>query len=153
MLRNERYRGLVVWNRTHKLRSPETGQKVVRRRAQHEHVRAEHPNLRIISEELWNKVQARIRQINEHGGFRRLGGMNRTAQSRTYIFSGKLQYGCGANMVIGGGTGHTRSTSAQARVIGAFAQTSFTYAVTGWKNSYWMLLQLIFVGRNCWSMP
>ncbi|MGA2631739.1 MAG: recombinase family protein [Terriglobia bacterium] len=105
MLRNERYRGVVVWNRTHKVRNPETGREVMRRRPEPEHVRAEHPNLRIISEELWNEVEAHIRGINEHGGFQRLGGMNRTAQSRTYIFSGKLQCECGANMVIGGGGG------------------------------------------------
>jgi len=103
MLRNERYRGVVLWNRTYKMRDPESGQKISKRRQKKEHVRCDQPELRIVSEELWNKVQARIRQINENGNYRRLGGMNRTAQSRTYIFSGKLQCECGANMVIGAG--------------------------------------------------
>jgi site-specific DNA recombinase len=118
MLRNERYRGLVVWNRTHKVRNPETGRKVTRRRLEPEHVRSEHPELRIVTEELWTEVQARIREINEHGNYRRLGGMNRTAQSRTYIFSGKLQCECGANMVIGGSGARVRYVCPSARYRG-----------------------------------
>jgi len=119
MLRNERYRGTVVWNRTCAVRNPETGRNVTRRRPEPEHVRAEHPELRIVPEELWNKVQARIREINENGNYRRLGGMNRTAQSRTYIFSGKLQCECGANMVIGGGSqAHVKYVCPSARYRG-----------------------------------
>ncbi len=48
------------------------------------------PELRIISDELWNRVQ----EVNQRGRDKyyasRLGGMNRTETSRTYLFSGTM---------------------------------------------------------------
>jgi site-specific DNA recombinase len=104
MLRNERYRGVVVWNRTMNTRSPE-GKPGVRRRPQADHVRKEHPELRIVPEELWRDVQARI-VFNARFGPQRLGGYNRTANSKRYLFSGKLKCGtCGTNLVVIDGQG------------------------------------------------
>ncbi len=53
MLRNERYRGVFVWNRTRKERNPETGRKISRPRPESEWMRVEVPDWRIVSEELW----------------------------------------------------------------------------------------------------
>jgi site-specific DNA recombinase len=64
------------------------------------------PKWRIVSEELWNAVQERIVVVSERFGNRRYGGMNRTEQSRRYLFSGLLICGiCKSRMVIGSGRG------------------------------------------------
>ena len=106
MLRNERYRGVQVWNRTEKQRNPETGRKISRERPPSELVRVEVPEWRIISEQLWSAAHAQIRTINEKMGRSRCGGLNRTESSRQYLFSGLLVCGeCGSRMVIISGRG------------------------------------------------
>jgi len=79
-----------VWNRTVKTRNPETGRKVSKARPKDEWERIDVPKLRIVPEELWNGVQARIAHVNGTQGAARLGGMNRTVASRAYLFSGLL---------------------------------------------------------------
>jgi site-specific DNA recombinase len=106
MLRNELYRGVRVWNRTVKTRNPETGRKVSKPRPKDEWERVDVPKLRIVSEELWAAVHARIAHVNGKLGAARLGGMNRTAASRSYLFSGLLVCGeCRSRMVIISGRG------------------------------------------------
>ena len=106
MLRNERYRGVQVWNRTEKTRNPETGRKVSKARPKEEWTRVEVPEWRIVPESLWNAVQARIAQAGQKFGAARLGGMNRTERSRSYLFSGLLVCGvCRSRMVIISGQG------------------------------------------------
>jgi site-specific DNA recombinase len=106
MLRNERYRGVQVWNRTEKQRHPETGKKISRERPASERLRVEVPAWRIVSEELWNAAHAQIRAVNEKMGRSRSGGLNRTESSRQYLFSGLLVCGeCGSRMVIVSGRG------------------------------------------------
>jgi site-specific DNA recombinase len=106
MLRNELYRGVRVWNRTVKARNPETGRKVSKGRPKEEWKRVEVPKLRVISEELWNAVRARIELVNGKLGAVHLGGMNRTVGSRSYLFSGLLVCGeCASRLVIISGRG------------------------------------------------
>ncbi len=106
MLRNERYRGVFVWNRTRKERNPETGRKTSRPRPMSEWMRVEVPKWRIVSDELWDGVQSQIEFVNERFGKRRIGGFSRTEQSKKYLFSGFLKCGlCGANMTIVSGNG------------------------------------------------
>jgi site-specific DNA recombinase len=106
MLRNELYRGVRVWNRTVKTRNPETGRKVSKARPKEEWERVAVPKLRIVPEDLWNAVQARILRMNANLGAARLGGMNRTAASRSYLFSGLLVCGeCKSRLVIISGRG------------------------------------------------
>jgi site-specific DNA recombinase len=106
MLRNERYRGVHVWNRTEKVRNPETGRKVSKDRPKGDWMRVEVPEWRIVSEELWNAAHARIADANRRFGAKRLGGLNRTERSRSYLFSGLLVCGqCGSRIVIISGQG------------------------------------------------
>ena len=106
MLRNELYRGVRVWNRTVKVRNPETGRKVSKARPKEEWERVAVPKLRIVPEDLWLAVQERIKQINANVNAARLGGMNRTAASRSYLFSGLLVCGeCTSRLVIISGRG------------------------------------------------
>ena len=107
MLRNSRYRGLVIWNRSHKIRNPDTGKKQGKDRPQEEWVTVEAPHLRIVSEEQWEKVEARIGQWREKFGTARLGGLSRKDHRNTYIFSGLLTCAvCGYRIVIVGGSGN-----------------------------------------------
>ncbi len=106
MLRNERYRGVFVWNRTKKERNPETGRKTSRPRPQAEWRRVDVPDWRIVPEELWDRVQERIRFVGARFSSRHMGGFTRTERSRRYIFSGFLICGtCGSKMVIVTGSG------------------------------------------------
>ena len=50
MLHNERYRGVLVWDRTKKVRHPETGWKISKARPESEWTRVKVPNLRIVAE-------------------------------------------------------------------------------------------------------
>ena len=75
-------------------------------RPKEEWERVEVPKLRIISEELWNAVRTRIELVNAKLGAARLGGMNRTVGSRSYLFSGLLVCGeCKSRLVIISGRG------------------------------------------------
>jgi len=101
---NELYRGWRVWNRTKNTFNRAEGKKSKRNRPQSEWIRREAPELRIISDELWEKVQ----EVNGRGRDKyyatRMGGLNRTEHSRKYLFSGTLCCGIcgGAYTVING---------------------------------------------------
>jgi site-specific DNA recombinase len=106
MLRNERYRGVFVWNRTRKERNPETGRKTSRPRPESDWKRIEVPEWRIVSEELWERAQARKRFAGKRFSASHLGGFNRSERSKRYIFSGFLVCGvCGSKLVIASGSG------------------------------------------------
>jgi|SRR5882762_7899716 len=59
ILRNERYRGVVIWGKTRKVRSPK-GTRIYQRRPPSEWRRFEIPEQRIVSDELWNLTRGRI---------------------------------------------------------------------------------------------
>lgn len=103
--RNELYRGIRHWNRTGKALNPANGKKNNRVKPQSEWVRVEVPELRIVSDELWERVQSVNRHMKDQIYGRRLGGLNRSAQSRTYLFSDLMYCGrCGGKfaVIIGG---------------------------------------------------
>ena len=105
MLKNERYHGVFVWNRTEKRRNPETSRKTSRRRPAAEWRRKEVPAWRIVPEELWTAAQRRFLDANRIG-FRRFGGFARSENSRKYLFSGLVRCGCcDSRMVIVSGEG------------------------------------------------
>ena len=60
ILRNRLYIGELVWNRRRWLRDPQTGQRVARANEITEIVTEQVPELRIIEQQLWDKVQARL---------------------------------------------------------------------------------------------
>ena len=99
--KNELYRGVRIWDRVQNVFNFAEGKKSKRKRPPSEWTRVEVPELRIISDELWLKVQA----VNQRGRDKyyatRQGGMNRTAASRTYLFSGVMVCGlCGGNFTV-----------------------------------------------------
>src|SRR5260370_42382767 len=105
MVRKERARGVLVWNRTRKERNPETGRKTSRPRPEAEWLRVDVPEWRIVSEELWQAVQKRTEEMRKHFGAKTAPGLTRGAHSR-YLLSGLRTCGeCGAKMVIVSGSG------------------------------------------------
>lgn len=70
-------------------------------------MRVEVPDWRIVSDDLWERVQDQIEFVNERFGKRRVGGFSRTEQSKKYLFSGFLKCGlCGANMIVVSGNAY-----------------------------------------------
>ena len=105
MLKNERYHGVSVWNRTQKRRNPETERKTSRRRPADEWRRTPVPEWQIVSDQLWEAAQKRFADVNRTG-ITRCGGFARTVSSRKYLFSGLLRCGCcDSRMVIVSGQG------------------------------------------------
>jgi DNA invertase Pin-like site-specific DNA recombinase len=103
ILRNERYRGVVVWGRHRKIRSPKTGKKIYEWRPSSEWRRTEIPEQRIISEELWRAVCERIALVNELYSLdaRKPGILRARAVGSPYVFSGLLKCSlCGASITV-----------------------------------------------------
>ena len=98
---NELYHGWRVWNRTRNVFNQAEGKKAKRNRPQSEWIRVEVPELRIISDELWEKVQAVNLRGHDKYYATRQGGMNRTEHSRKYLFSGVMVCGiCGGPYTV-----------------------------------------------------
>jgi site-specific DNA recombinase len=113
ILHNDRYRGLVIWNKTKKVRDTESGRKLARARAQKEWVMQDVPEQRIIADELWNAVQVRqelVKRVYEAAG-KRAGLLRSSAMNVPYLFSGLLRCKvCGANLQIVSGRGRNHQS-------------------------------------------
>ena len=108
ILRNERYRGVVRWGRTYKVRNPTNGRRISRRKPENEWITTVVPEQQIVSDKLWTRVEDRLTYVNRVFGDRgRKGGLLRSrAVSSRYIFSGLLKCGCcGSNFGIVSGAG------------------------------------------------
>jgi site-specific DNA recombinase len=103
ILKNQKYRGVHLWNKTKTTYSATTQCKIQRKRPAADWDRVEVPSWRIVSEELWGCVQ-QVNQKRQGHAARVKGGLNRSPRSRGYLFSGLLRCGeCGGkmNIVIG----------------------------------------------------
>jgi len=80
----------------------EDGERIYKRTTPDKWVVREIPEQRIVSEELWNAVQARIETVKQlYGEIGRKGGMQGRAVSSPYLFSGLLKCSeCGTNIGI-----------------------------------------------------
>jgi site-specific DNA recombinase len=112
MLRREMYAGRVIWNRSRFVKSPGTNKRICRPRPRSEWRLIDRPELRIVSSELWERVQARLAWTKKiYGQQTRNGLLNRTASSQ-YLLSGIVKCAvCGGNLVITSGRsrrGHRR---------------------------------------------
>ena len=106
MLRRELYRGRVIWNKTHFVKVPGTNKRAKRPRPQNEWRTMDRPELRIVPEELWERVQARLAWVKRQYGRDTRPGLTSRAASSPFLLSGFLRCGtCGASMVIVTGRG------------------------------------------------
>jgi site-specific DNA recombinase len=101
MIRRELYAGRIVWNKSKKVKVPGTNKRVRRPRPETEWKITEVPELRIVPQETWDRVQERIQWTHkQYGQGARKGLLNRSASS-TYLLSGYLKCKeCAGNFVI-----------------------------------------------------
>ena len=105
ILRRELYIGKRIWNRRKYVKTPGTNKRVSRLRPRSEWKVQEVPELRIVSDELWIRVQKRQNFLKERYAESGRKPVNR-ASSSAYLFSGFLRCGsCGANLIIVSGSG------------------------------------------------
>ncbi len=83
ILHNPIYIGRLVWNRSQKVRDPDTGKRLMRMRPKDEWLWTDASELRIVPQELWDQVQAR------RDGRRQVPGSAPVPKPK-YLFSGLL---------------------------------------------------------------
>lgn len=111
ILKNERYRGKLIWNKTQKLRVPGTGRRIKRLRPESEWVTLDAPHLRIVPEDLWLGVQRRFHIVHTLWGREGKPGLA-GQQRKIYLLSGLLKCGnCGGSVTLV--SGRWRSESQQ----------------------------------------
>src|ERR671912_219504 len=100
ILNNELYVGRLVWNRLRYVKDPDTGKRVSRANAQCGWVTTAVPELRIVDDELWNRVKARqheMRRVASNGDPKRFN----QARRPKYLFSGLTKCAeCGGGYVM-----------------------------------------------------
>lgn len=105
MLRRELYVGKVVWNTSRFVKVPGTNKRVRRARPEKEWRIVPHPELRIVSDEIWQRVQDRQQRMMALYSGAKKGLLPRSVTS-PYLLSGILKCGlCGGNLIIV--TGHS----------------------------------------------
>jgi site-specific DNA recombinase len=96
ILSNELYAGRITYNRQRFVKDPETGKRLARPNPEREWVSREVPGLRIIENELWERVQEIKHRYSSRWGNKR--------QSKKRLLSGLLKCGrCGGGMTISRG--------------------------------------------------
>ena len=95
ILRNELYIGRLVWNRMGFVRNPETGRRVSRSKSELQLIARDVPEFRIVDQDLWDQVQARLTEVRVASGAdnpdRPRYWEHRRAQ---HMLTGKLFCGC-----------------------------------------------------------
>jgi site-specific DNA recombinase len=102
------YIGRYIWNRRRSRKKLKSGDREYVLRPQDEWVVVSHPELRVVSDDLWEQVKSRQRQQAELIGARVRRGLSKHQARATgtypkYLLSGLVQCGiCGSRLVISG---------------------------------------------------
>ena len=111
ILRNERYRGRQIWGQRGVDRDPSTGRKIQRWRPPSEWKEIERPELRIISDELWERTQATkkaVRQAVAPRGSLARGTSGKHHSKHLFVGFSKCALCGGAMSTVSGGKGSPR---------------------------------------------
>ena len=93
ILNNELYVGKLVWNRLRYIKDPETGKRVSRLNSELEWITQDVPDLRIITDDLWQAVKVRQKSLRSpRTGTKKTGYWDR--RRPRHLFSGLMQCGC-----------------------------------------------------------
>src|SRR6185437_15615057 len=100
ILRNELYTGRLVWNRMRYVKDPATGRRVSRMNPRAQWIIEDVPGLRIVDQDIWERVQARL------AGFRERSGADAPGRPRFWekrraqgMLTGKVVCGCCGGMM------------------------------------------------------
>jgi site-specific DNA recombinase len=100
MLRRDLYVGKVIWNSSRFVKVPGTNKRVRRARPESEWRIVAHPELQIVGDELWQRVQERQKRMMAMYNGAKKGLIPRSVTS-PYLLSGILKCGeCGGNLII-----------------------------------------------------
>jgi site-specific DNA recombinase len=95
LLRNDRYVGRIVWNRSEWVKDPDSGKRLRRERPESEWITHQDESLRIVPDDLWARAQRRIKATAADGNW------GTTRGKPKYLLSGLLRCEvCGAHYVI-----------------------------------------------------
>ena len=99
ILHNELYIGKRIWNRQRMVRRPGTKQRISRLNPESEWKIIDVPHLRIVSDELWTKVRARVTALDAVTEAKRADDPNglsgaHAARRPTYLLTGLVRCGC-----------------------------------------------------------
>ncbi len=97
ILSNDIYNGRQIWNKTKWVKDPTTGRRLRTIRPEAEWVITESPELKIIDDETWEAVKARVRNTRQKTAATREKMKNAAAsggRGPRYLFSGLLKCGC-----------------------------------------------------------
>ncbi|WP_411841086.1 recombinase family protein, partial [Shinella zoogloeoides] len=109
ILRNSIYVGHLVWNKNKMIKNPDTGKRVSRQNPPEDWKHAHLPELRIISDELFERVQAQLAERSQVAKEGRIGANNRPKR----LLSGLLKCAaCGRGMSV---YGHDKSGRVRVR--------------------------------------
>ena len=99
ILNNELYIGRLVWNRLRYIKDPDTGKRVSRLNPESDWITQDVPELRIVDQDVWEKVKAR--QGEQSAATRSGDGPGYWDRRRPrYLFSGLVKCGaCGGGIV------------------------------------------------------
>lgn len=103
ILNNKWYIGIGRWGMTENTRHPQTGKKGRRNRSEDEWTVRKAPHLRIISDELWEKVKNRqeIQRNRTHEKQKQMHENARTGRPPVKLLSGLLKCSeCGGNLIV-----------------------------------------------------
>jgi site-specific DNA recombinase len=116
ILHNEKYKGVYVWNASYQSVHPKTGELIKVKKAEHDVIRSERPEIRIVPDILWEAAAARLARMQDKQVQRVQGGYNR-ATNRPYLYSGFLYCGeCGKKLIANGLQGKARYKCENARL-------------------------------------
>ena len=108
ILKNEKYKGTYIWNRTTSTKDPMTGKNKKIIRPKSEWVILEKEELKIVDRELWDKAQKRFETLkNAHPVHRKAAKQKSYVEANpTHLLSGNLLCGsCGGAVVLVSGKG------------------------------------------------
>ena len=72
ILRNDNYRGKLVWNKQRFVKNPNSGKRLARSNPESVWVWQDTPELRIISDDLWDKTERRFAKIRDSAGVQKV---------------------------------------------------------------------------------
>ena len=104
ILNNELYVGRLVWNRLRYIKDPATGKRVSRLNPEGEWISQDVPDLRIVGQDLWDRVKTRQKAITPDSAEGTPNRLHERVRGR-YLFSGLTKCAC-----CGGGYSMISST-------------------------------------------
>jgi site-specific DNA recombinase len=104
ILRNELYIGRLVWNKQRYLKDPSTGRRLARINPESEWITQDVPELRIVKDGLWERVQARLAGIRDSAGVQKARESKFWLRRRAkHLLNGLVRCGvCGGPLAAGG---------------------------------------------------